>query len=52
MKLVDSYHKNLITIRQLELLIETIKIHPDLWISKELCDQVLRSIKTVSETNV
>lgn len=45
--LIDSYRKGLITVRQLEFLIETIKIHPDLWISKELCDRVLESIKTV-----
>lgn len=45
--LIDSYRKGLITVRQLEFLIETIKIRPDLWISKELCDRVLESIKTV-----
>ena len=43
--LIDAYRKELITFRQLEILIETIEEHPDLWISKELCEQVLKSLK-------
>lgn len=43
--LVDSYRKDLITFRQLEVLIEEIKLRTDLWINSQLCDDVLKRIQ-------
>jgi predicted nucleic acid-binding protein len=43
--LLDAFRQKHLTLNELELLIHTVKIHPDIWISDILCDQVLTQAK-------
>jgi predicted nucleic acid-binding protein len=43
--LVQAYRKGLLSLVQVELLIQEIAARPDIWIGAKLCDQVLKSLR-------
>ena len=45
---VAAYRQNLLTLPEVELLINEIAARPDIWISATLCAQVLRSLRAPS----
>ena len=42
--LVEAYHQQHLTYTQLDLLLQEIAARPDIWISDELCQQILDSL--------
>lgn len=43
--LLDAFRQQHLTLHELELLIHTVRVHPDIWISDILCEQVLTQAK-------
>jgi predicted nucleic acid-binding protein len=43
--LVRAYHRRLLSLEQVELLIREIAVRPDIWISARLCTQVLAALR-------
>lgn len=43
--LVQAYHHNLLKFAQIELLVQEIAARPDIWISAQLCELVLKSLQ-------
>lgn len=43
--LLDAFRQQFLTFHELELLLHTVKVHPDIWISDILCEQVLAQAK-------
>ncbi len=43
--LIQAYRKGLLSLTQIELLINEIAARPDIWIGAKLCNQVLRSLR-------
>lgn len=48
--LLDAFRQRHLTLHELEFLIHTVKVHPGIWISDVLCEQVLTQAKYESRS--
>jgi len=50
--LLEAFRKGHLTLREFELLIQTIKAQPDLWISEQLCDRALAQARREAQQHL